>query len=157
MGMVAPTDILCHEQAISHPYVFPTIKKLHIGVTQAEVGHRKILNLPAKFVSRIENLFGAGKYDSRLCGVRPPMGSLEDGYTPMNPSALTPHQENMLAQWIVSETEKGNHMDMVRLQRRARRLCSSNKFKASSYWVQSFVKRHPWIKESLYNVGGAPV
>ena len=46
---------------------------------------------------------------------------------------------------------------MVRLQRKARRLSSSHKFKASSYWVQSFVKRHPWVKESLYNVGGAPV
>ena len=99
MALLAPTEILCHEQAISHPYVFPTIKKLHIGITRGEVGEKKIVNLPAKFMSKIDNLFGAGKYDSRLSTYKP--ANFSDGYTPMNPAALTPHQEGMLAQWIM--------------------------------------------------------
>lgn len=63
MAMVAPTEIVSRQQAISHPYVFPTVKKFRVGVSNSDHGFKKIVNLPANFFTRINKLYEEGKLE----------------------------------------------------------------------------------------------
>ena len=71
--------------------------------------------------------------------------------------ALTSDQESILCEWVLSESQKGNHMDLLRIQRKARKMANNQNFKASSFWINGLIKRNPWVLESMYNIDGAPV